>query len=694
MKQLWIFLLIPGLLFARARKQEGGRIMDQGEDYIAKITVGDVWNDMSNYGYWGGDFNVGYYGYDWPGGAAHNYYLWGSYLTVGAKVGGFPYVTYHNYPMGEWSPSDEPVYEGAKKSAYDVIAYTQDFKDFNPRNANGRHLGIKLIVHTLAWPHFPYKDFIAHEIYITYDQSECDISGAGAILDSVFLGMWYDCDVSGADHTDPHIDDEVCFDGWTNGEWDDPNFQFRSPSDKVTLFPDSFAEGSDGVPDQYFIWGDEDGEHIVNSDDAWDIQWGDTVIHGYLIPRGMSYIYDGDNPADPGDDTGEGGMCAGYMGGAFIYTPPSPSDSIWIGPSGDTCRIVRPYSHQWWNWESDPATDEDVWNYLTGHHPATHGYRYAPHPFDLGASVFDYRFMNSVGPFTLHSGDTLKFVWIVGVGQGLNGGADNYWRGGKWVHGLRHVLEWAYKAYYAGSEHSDPVHPSAPDEDMHWNIPVPPNAPSLIYTSTPDGIKLVWDDAPEKTPDPIKGFVDFWYYRIYRSLYVPQNWVLLDSVMRDASGSFAHNYVDTTASPGFPYYYAVASVDLDTLESSKSNYKKDADGNPLAITMVTQPLSKNPSKEDLDKIRVVPSPYIGSAPWTATEIADKIEFQNLPPSCKIYIYNMAGDLVRVIDHTSGTGSEPWNLLNMSAQKVVSGPYIYKVETPQHKYKIGKFLILK
>ena len=138
----------------------------------------------------------------------------------------------------------------------------------------------------------------------------------------------------------------------------------------------------------------------------------------------------------------------------------------------------------------------------------------------------------------------------------------------------------------------------------------------------------------------------------------------------------------------------VTSVDFDTLESSRSNYKKDAAGNPVPITMATQPLSKMASETDLDKIRVVPNPYPGSAPWTATEIADKIEFQNLPPSCKIYIFNMAGDLVKEIDHTSGTGSEPWNLLNSSGQKVVSGPYIYKVETPQHKYKIGKFLILK
>ena len=103
---------------------------------------------------------------------------------------------------------------------------------------------------------------------------------------------------------------------------------------------------------------------------------------------------------------------------------------------------------------------------------------------------------------------------------------------------------------------------------------------------------------------------------------------------------------------------------------------------------------KTLAQSTLDSIRVVPNPYLGSAPWTATEIADQIEFQYLPPACKIYIYTMAGDLVRVLTHNDNTGSEAWNLLNESGQKVVSGPYIYKVETPDGKYKIGKFLILK
>ncbi len=659
------------------------------DDQNFNITVGEAWNYVSNYGSLGGDFNNGSYGYDWPGGGPHNYYLWGSYFTIGVKVGDNYYVTAHNYPRGEWQPStDPPTFVGPRNSAWDVITAMDDFKN-NPYNSPGRHTGIKVIIHTLAWPHEPYNDFIAHEFYITYVPEECDIGATPpAQLDSVFLGMWYDADVCGYDQSDPHIDDLVMFDGWTNGEWRNPDFIHQSPVDSVTVLPDSVLPEPDGVYDEYFIWGDEpDFENLVNPDHAWDIQWRDTTIHGYLVPRGISYIFDGDNPAVPGDDRGESNACAGFIGGIWVYAPPAPSDSIWT-VGGDTLRLIRPWSHQWWNWESDPATDDDIYRYLAGRHPATQGYRYAPHPYDLGAAEFDYRFLSTVGPYTLRPGDTLKFVWVVGVGNGLNGSEDNFWGRG-WVRGLRQVMEWAVKAYYSGAEFSDPAHPTPPDVDKHWKIPVPPAAPGLRYTTTGEGIALVWDDYAERTPDPIKGVVDVVGYRVYRATFAPSNWVLLADFGRDPNtGTFPHEYVDSTASPGFPYYYVVVAYDNDSLESPKSNYLKDADGNPMALTMSTPPGTS------LDQVKVVPNPYNGSAPWTATEIADKVEFINLPPQARITIYTLSGDLVKEIIHSSPTGSEAWNLLSRSGQKVVSGVYIYKVETPDGQYKIGKLMILK
>ncbi len=701
MRYAGVIVLLSFSLYARNKNvlyNKGGDnlLTKTSEDLTFQILTPEVWNYMSNYGSLGGEFGAGLYGYSWPGGAAvNNYYLWGSYFVVGAKVGGRYYTTYTQYPPtnGMWEPNPDFIeYSGPGKSVFDVLVSWDDFKS-NPRNSSGRHLGVKVIIRTLSWPHEPYNDFIAHEIYIIYDKTQSDISGAGDYLDSVFVGMWYDCDVSNADASNPHIDDLVGFNGWTHGEWDNPDFtQLYDNMDVVThLSNDTFLSEPDGIPDFYFIWGDEpEYEKIIDSTCTTTISQNGNTYLGYLIPYGMSYIYDGDDPAQPGDDVGEDGASAGYIGGVWIYTPPTPSDSITVNGT-DTCRMIRPWSHQWWNWESDPATDEDVYAYLKGKHPATLFYRYAPHPKDIGFKEFDYRFLNTVGPFRLKSGDTLKLVWVVGVGQGLDGGDDSYWGRG-WQRGLRHVIEWAFKAYYAGDA-GDPLHPTPPkfdpNKDTHWKIPVPPPAPLLRYSPSPQGVALAWDNTAENYIDPLKGRADFVKYRVYRAIYQPLNFELIAEITPDANGNIAHSYVDNQATPGYPYYYAVTAVDEDGLESPTNNYLKDEYNNPKALIMPVSPTLEN----DVSKVYVTPNPFKGSAKWSQTEVHSTIAFMNLPPSCNIYIFTFSGKFVKKIVHRSGTGMETWNLLNEDGIKVSSGVYIYKVEAPDGSYKMGKFVIL-
>ncbi|MEN3046717.1 MAG: T9SS type A sorting domain-containing protein [Candidatus Hydrothermales bacterium] len=671
----------------------------KGPRAIYNQTIPEAWNWMSNFGFLGGEAAANLWGFTWPGGAAvNNYYLWLAYFLVGAKVRGEYYVTQADYTANEWNPQiNFKDYLGPGKSVFDIVVVFNDAKS-NPRNSPGRHLGVKVLWRVLTWPNDPYNDFIAYEMYITFDKDSSDIPGIGDQLDSFFVGMWYDCDVSGADASEPHIDDLVHFTGWTANEWRS-DFRFPPYVDKVSFYgqEDGYIEFSDGIPDDYFIWGDHEMEHIrtctacaskipVRKPDG----EYDTVI-GYLIPYGMSYIYDADDPAVPGDDTGEeGGRSAGYNFGAFIYAPPSPSDSIWV-VNGDTCRIIRPFSHQWWNWESDPGTDLDRYRYMKGKHPATQNYRYAPHPVDLNAAEFDYRFLNTVGPYTLKSGDTLKFVWIAGVGQGLNGGMDNYWGRG-FLRGARQTLEWAYRAYYAGNP-GDPAHPTPPKfdptKDDHWKIPIPPPTPLLKYQLTKKGVLLVWDNSAETYVDPLKGVPDFLLYRVYRSVFEPRGFTLLAEIKRDQFGNISHTFIDTTAQVGFPYFYVVTAMDVDSLESPKTNYKKSPDGSAIPLYITTEPAEEG----DLSKVRVVPNPFVGSAKWSATELYSKIEFQNLPPICKIYIFTASGKLVKLLNHNNLTGTEVWDLLNENNVKVSSGFYYYKIETPEGKTKIGKFVIL-
>ncbi|MBA7628636.1 hypothetical protein ES703_36131 [subsurface metagenome] len=282
-----------------------------------------------------------------------------------------------------------------------------------------------------------------------------DVAAAEDELNLYCTWCW-DADVSSADPINCHIDDLVSYDGWTGGEWASLT-HYPSPSDDYTILQDTTLLIPDGIPDQICIFGDDPNENTILGDTQW-------------VWRDMSYILDGDNPNEIGNDSTDNGLSAGFIFASMLYAPESPNDSIWIDGMGDTCRLARPKSHQWWNWNNDPGTDRNKYDYMIGEHSMSLGYKFLPHPYDVDAEVFDYRFLITYGPHTIAPYvDTLRFVLATGVGQGLNGGVDEgYGRG--YLPGSRQLSDYALTMYYDSAAHSDPYHPSAPDEDIHWRF--------------------------------------------------------------------------------------------------------------------------------------------------------------------------------------------------------------------------------
>ena len=100
-------------------------------------------------------------------------------------------------------------------------------------------------------------------------------------------------------------------------------------------------------------------------------------------------------------------------------------------------------------------------------------------------------------------------------------------------------------------------------------------------------------------------------------------------------------------------------------------------------------------KQDLDKIKVVPNPYIVSAEWELDPYKKQLAFTNLPTVCDIHIYTLSGERVTSIRHESTTeGWEWWDMLSFNQQEISYGCYLYIVETPNGQKKIGKFVILR
>jgi hypothetical protein len=74
----------------------------------------------------------------------------------------------------------------------------------------------------------------------------------------------------------------------------------------------------------------------------------------------------------------------------------------------------------------------------------------------------------------------------------------------------------------------------------------------------------------------------------------------------------------------------------------------------------------------------------------------KIAFRNLPQTVStIKICTLSGDLVQEAQHdgTQGDGTYFWNLISRNGQNVVSGIYLYTVDSGSQTCR-GKFVIIR
>ncbi len=641
-----------------------------------------------------------------------------------------------------------------------------------------KSLGIRVAQRGLTWTPEEYDDFIIYELEFIKELG--DINYSGELLTDLYVTLSYDCDVGfGVDTTNYWMDDLVDYDGW------DGNNPEQYVSYKQDIVENGDINGDDsvgGYDEQGIPYGMEFlgkpstpqpnyNPANVYSDGFYDeytvifakegveapvLRWqisaenpdytavagrvavvnGDT-LRGYVVPRNMSYMYDGDRPSSAWDDTGEGGESPGFIGLRLIYTDYWEKYGPYLATDDDT--LLRPFSHQWGNWETWPWQDDVAgYQFVAADHSNNFGCYFMPHPFDLNAPVFDYQFVLSTGPFPeIILGDTIRVVFASAVGKGLQG--------------LRQNIDSALRVYFAGSEGS-PYDPTGPEEDAHYKIAFPPPSPILSYNPLDKGVLLSWDNSAEGFIDPMVGTTsDFVGYRIYRSMFHPENWefiaafdivdepvILLNYETGDTlfggekfnlppfdGEPLPHEFVDTmtvfTARDEYgvevnllegivrpvnnhPYFYVVTAYDdpaligeplLPSLESPRRNYRRDPNtGEPEPV--YPRVLYDAGAQWDGKKVSIFPNPYRGGT-GIETRGQSELNFTNLPPACKISIFSLTGDLIKEIYHTAGTADASWDLRSRSGLDIVSGLYIYVVEADLPtwpKAQRGTFVVLK
>ena len=162
---------------------------------------------------------------------------------------------------------------------------------------------------------------------------------------------------------------------------------------------------------------------------------------------------------------------------------------------------------------------------------------------------------------------------------------------------------------------------------------------------------------------------------------------------------------------GFPYFYSIVPVSIVPGETSATDVILS--GNPSATNaQVVYPRGSSQATEK--NVFVVPNPYKGHAQWDLIPREEdpsgtKVTFMNLPRTKgTIHVYTLAGDLVVDIPFdgrapsdlqfgkdpvTAGQGSKAWNLISRNGQRIVSGIYLYSVDSELGR-KVGRFVIIR
>ncbi len=297
-----------------------------------------------------------------------------------------------------------------------------------------------------------------------------------------------------------------------------------------------------------------------------------TSVPGAGIVTNVGYVGDNNNSENSGS-TWESGTP-----GVFAYKfLESPKDT------GTPPRPLGMTAFKKFTIDIDPVTDAA--QYLT---MAGFDYRtgvYAPYDSAPDNAPADKRFVQCSGPFTLAPQQMVRLV-IACMGAPY-GGPGQMWQN-RPIDSLVHLAKLANQAQFI--------------YDQGWLLPGPPLAPNMTLVPGDNQVRIVWDDLPERTPDPYwqkvagdttkpgwdplyRGY-DFQGYMVYKSKN-GSDWGILaqcdladsitfnyppggdsagtpDSLWIDANdkGLF-YSFVDTNVTNGYTYYYCVAAYDYN-----------------------------------------------------------------------------------------------------------------------------------
>jgi len=530
----------------------------------------------------------------------------------------------------------------------DQDTYTKYYDVVAPQAADHFPLGLEIQERTFAWKSSYADDFIIYEYTVK--------------------NVGIDTDGDSIPDTDQTLDDFY--------------FTIRFDGD-VSKLPDWGAE---------YRFSNQD-DHAIANGVNWD--WVDMVPqmagrdHGLTAEdadSSMIIMFDGDNASWPGDDgnaddfgnPGVDGVLQtpGFLGIKILKSIPQlPKHSFHV------CHIYN-----------DPQTDQETWDRMISDaqfeeilvNPATN----LPFPND-------YRGILTWGPVEQFlPGDSIIVYTALGVGCDPDSGG---------VYSLVELVKIMDVAQYI--------------VDNDFNISadaLAPSAPMVTIDKVSNGLKVIWDSAQESHPN-------FHQYLTWKGT---KN--ALGQVAWEPLGKGEYTLNDSASWPppaGEPGYYEL--IDNDVINGLVYYYSvqaaTDSINEPIPFGIISSNIMdansmvvvspSNLPADNLDNVKVVPNPYIGSANWNNPRPGDsspwehRIQFTNLPDDAVVNIFTLDGDYVAEITvsktvviggdfDTSSSSVAEWDLMTRNNQEAAPGMYLFVVDSRSLGQTTGKFVIIR
>ena len=84
-------------------------------------------------------------------------------------------------------------------------------------------------------------------------------------------------------------------------------------------------------------------------------------------------------------------------------------------------------------------------------------------------------------------------------------------------------------------------------------------------------------------------------------------------------------------------------------------------------------------EEALDKIAVVPNPYLGASDYEVSRVVDIARITNLPERATIRIFTLNGTLIRVLEKNNSARHLDWDLNTEEGLPIASGMYLIHID---------------